>query len=49
MKKAALIPVALNEVGEALQAELTQLAGPRYSRTAGIPWVVRGGHQRGSI
>jgi transposase-like protein len=45
----ALIPVALNAVGEALQAEITQLAGPRYSRTAGVPGVVRWGHQRGSI
>ncbi len=45
----ALIPVALNAVGEVLQAELTQLAGPRYHRTAGLPGVVRWGRQRGSI
>lgn len=42
----ALIPLGLRAVGEALEAEVTALAGPRYDR--GSP-VVRWGRQRGSV
>ncbi len=45
----ALIPVALDAVGEELQAELTRLAGPKHSHTGGLPGVVRWCRQRGSI
>jgi len=31
----ALIPLGLNAVAEALEAEMTALAGERYSRTGG--------------
>jgi len=45
----ALIPVALDAVGETLQTELRRLAGPKHSRAGGLPGVVRWGHQQGSI
>lgn len=45
----ALIPVALDAVSEALQAELTRLGGPKHSRTEGIPGVMRWGRQWGSV
>ncbi len=45
----ALIPLGLRAAGEALVAEVTRLAGPKYQRTGGMPGVVRWGHQRGSI
>ncbi|MGH7717610.1 MAG: IS256 family transposase [Gemmatimonadaceae bacterium] len=45
----ALIPLGLKAVEEALLAEVTALAGPRYAREAGRPEVVRWGKQRGSI
>lgn len=45
----ALIPLGLRAVGEALAAEVTQLVGPRYSRTGGISGHVRWGHQQGSV
>jgi transposase-like protein len=37
----ALIPVGLAAVQEALAAEVTRLAGPRYSRTGGVAGYVR--------
>jgi putative transposase len=45
----ALIPVALHAVNEPLQGELTRLAGPRHSRTGGLPGVVRWCRQRRSV
>jgi hypothetical protein len=45
----ALIPLGLKAVEEALLAEVTALAGPRYARDDERPDVVRWGAQRGSI
>lgn len=45
----ALIPLGLRAVEEALLAEVTALAGPRYARDDERPAVVRWGAQRGSI
>ena len=45
----ALIPLGLRAVEEALQAEVTALAGPRYAREATPSAVVRWGAQRGSV
>ena len=45
----ALIPLGLKAVAEALVAEVTALAGPRYARADERPDVVRWGAQRGSI
>jgi transposase-like protein len=45
----ALIPVGLAAVGEALDAEVTELAGARYGRGDRRPSVVRWGRQRGSV
>jgi transposase-like protein len=45
----ALIPLGLNAVAEALEAEVTTLAGEWYSRTGGRPGVVRWCQQRGSV
>ena len=45
----ALIPIALDRVGELLAAEVAALAGPRYARADAAPARVRWGHQRGSI
>ena len=45
----ALIPVALDAVGELLTAEVTRLVGPKHSRTTGTPGYVRWGRQPGSI
>ena len=45
----ALIPLGLKAVEEALLAEVTALAGPRYARDDARPDVVRWGAQRGSI
>jgi len=45
----ALIPLGLTAVAEALKAEVVALAGERYSRTGGIPGVVRWCQQRGSV
>ena len=45
----ALIPLGLKAVEEALLAEVTALAGPRYAREEVRPEVVRWGAQRGSI
>ena len=43
----ALIPLGLSAVEEALPAEVSALAGPRYARTMRSPSVVRWGAQRG--
>ncbi|MBU6433409.1 MAG: hypothetical protein KJS98_08835 [Nitrospirae bacterium] len=45
----ALIPLGLQAVGEALDADVTAWAGPRYCRTGGQAGVVRWGRQRGSV
>ena len=45
----ALIPLGLRAVAEALQTEVTALAGARYARQDGAPGVVRWGAQPGSI
>lgn len=45
----ALIPLGLRAVEEALQAEVTALAGPRYAHHDHRPEVVRWGTQAGSI
>lgn len=45
----ALIPLGLQAVGEALDAEVTAWAGLRYCRTGGRPGVVRWGQQPGSV
>ena len=44
----ALIPLGLAAVAKALEAEVTELAGPRYARQDGHPTQVRWGHQPGS-
>lgn len=45
----ALIPLGLQAAGEALQAEITRLAGPRHSRHEGIPGYVRWSWERGAV
>jgi len=45
----ALIPLGLQAVAEALKQEVIALAGKRYSRTGGLPGVVRWSRQRGSV
>ena len=45
----ALIPLGLKAVEEALVAEVTALAGPRYARHDDHPNVVRWGKQPGSV
>jgi hypothetical protein len=45
----ALIPLGLQAVGEALDADVTALAGIRSCRTGGRPGVVRWGQQPGSV
>ena len=45
----ALIPLGLRAVEDALLAEVTTLAGPRYARDDDHPAVVRWGTQPGSI
>ena len=45
----ALIPLGLNAVEEALQAEVLALAGVRYAHDDGPSGVVRWGKQAGSI
>ena len=44
----ALIPLGLQAFAEVMQAEVAQLAGPKYSRTGGQPNCVRWGRQPGS-
>jgi len=45
----ALIPLGLKAVEEALQHDVTRLAGARYAHHVGEPGVVRWGRQRGSV
>jgi transposase-like protein len=45
----ALIPVALEQVHEELQADVARLAGERYARAGRLPGHVRWTPQRGSI
>jgi transposase-like protein len=45
----ALIPLGLQAVAEALEAEVIALAGARYHRTRGRRGVVRWGQQPGSV
>ncbi|MGH7711367.1 MAG: IS256 family transposase [Gemmatimonadaceae bacterium] len=45
----ALIPLGLQAVHDALQQEVTQLAGSRYARDDGRPHMVRWGQQAGSV
>jgi len=45
----AVIPLGLHAVGAVLEAEVTKLAGDRYSRTGGQPGLVRWGQQQGSV
>ena len=45
----ALIPLGLQAVAEALEAEVVVLAGTRYRRTGRPAGVVRWGQQRGSV
>ena len=45
----ALIPVALDAVGELLTTKVTRLVGRKHSRTEGTPGYVRWGRQPGSI
>ena len=44
-----LIPLGLQAVGDVLEAEVTDLAGKRYSRTGGQPGYGRWGQQQGSV
>lgn len=44
-----LIPLGLEAVAEALEAEVIALAGEWYRRTGGRPGAVRWCHQRGSV
>jgi transposase-like protein len=45
----ALIPLGLLAVADNLKQEVAALAGQRYSRTGGLPGVVRWSQQRGSV
>ena len=45
----ALIPLGLQAVGDVLEAEVTDLAGERYSRTGGQPGYVHWCQQQGSV
>ena len=45
----ALIPLGLQAVEDALQQEVTRLAGPRYAHGDGHPDLVRWGGQQGSV
>ncbi|MDA1081752.1 MAG: ABC transporter permease, partial [Gemmatimonadetes bacterium] len=45
----ALIPLGLQAVEDALQQEVTRLAGPRYAHGDGPSALVRWGGQRGSV
>src|SRR3972149_2248687 len=44
-----LIPLGLEAVAEALEAEVAALAGEWYRRSGGRPGAVRWCHQRGSV
>jgi hypothetical protein len=43
----ALIPLGLKAVAEALQRDVTALAGARHAHDDGTPGVARWGQQRG--
>jgi hypothetical protein len=43
----SLLPLGVRAVTAALEPEVTQLAGPRYSRTGGHPDYARGGEPGG--
>jgi transposase-like protein len=45
----ALIPAGLLALADTLRQEVLALAGTRYSRTGGLPGVVRWSRQRGSV
>jgi putative transposase len=45
----ALIPLGLLAVAQELRREVIVLAGKRYSRTGGLPGIVRWSQQRGSV
>ena len=45
----AVIPLGLRAVDEALQQEVTALAGVRYAHQDGAPGIVRWGQQAGSV
>lgn len=45
----ALIPLGLEAVADALEAEVVALAGARYRRTGGQPGYVRWSQQTGSV
>jgi transposase-like protein len=45
----ALIPLGLLAVAQELKREVAALAGERYSRTGGLPGIVRWSQQRGSV
>ena len=45
----ALIPLGLLAVAQELKREVVALAGERYSRTGGLPGIVRWSQQRGSV
>ena len=45
----ALIPLGLLAVAQELRREVIALAGERYSRTGGLPGIVRWSQQRGSV
>lgn len=45
----ALIPLGLQAAGEALQAEVSRLAGPRHCRRGRQPGYVRWSRERGSV
>jgi transposase-like protein len=45
----ALIPLGLQAVADALQQEVTRLAGPRYAHGDGQSNIVRWGQQQGSV
>jgi len=44
-----LIPLGLQAVAEALQQEVSALAGPRYARDDGRPHLVRWGQQTEAV
>ncbi len=44
-----LIPLGLRAVQEVLEAEVTRLAGPKWSRTGGTPGYIRWTKEQGSV
>jgi len=45
----ALIPLGLLALAQELKREVIALAGERYSRTGGLPGIVRWSQQKGSV